>query len=158
MARGLLELSLSKALTKASRDRVGDGQAAWGNLGFKQGRCQSLIEDLADGPSPYSSGVVFPVDEGALSGCCCGSVLPQLFTLGGSLMEFLVRRLSSFEEDRNQGLFSVTSVQEVSEEGFGVRPKVCKLAVLNPKSLESSEDQAFEDAFGVCGAWGDVQV
>ena len=99
MTWGFLQLSLSQALSKASGDRVSNGQLACGDLGFSQDWCQSIVIDLANGLSCNVSGMVFPVNEDAFPGCCCGSVLPQRFTSGRFLSKLPVQGEGCFLKD-----------------------------------------------------------
>ena len=109
------------------------------NHGILQGRHKGLVKDLADGPSSNVSGVVFPVDEEATAGCCCGSVLPQLFT-GSLFSDFGFQFMGYFVEDGIKLFRGVASVEEVSVEGFGDREEICLVGALIPISVDVAKD------------------
>ena len=135
MTGRFLQLSLGQALAKAAWNRVGNGQLAWRDLGFREGFRHRVCEDLTDGASSNASGVVFPVDESARASWCSGNVVPQLLFVDCSSIELFVKGEESVLEDRCQGFLGVAPVVEVAKEGPGDRTEIFQSAALNPESL-----------------------
>ena len=129
------QLSLGQALAKAAWSRVGNGQLACGDLGFRKGFRHRVCKDLTDGVSSNVPGVVFPVNESARASWCSGNVVPQLLVVDCSSIELFVKGEESVLEDRCQGFLGVAPVVEVAKEGPGDRTEIVQSATLNPESL-----------------------
>ena len=89
MTGRFFQLRFGQALAKAAWSRVGNGQLACRDLGFRKGFRHRVCEDLTDGVSSNVPGVVFPVDESARASLCSGNVVPQLLLVDLSSVELL---------------------------------------------------------------------